>query len=193
MEELQEQKSLDTIPGKGNYKGIVNLAGGSIGKMAVEPMSPGELLFHHDIAERNVHVFGMDPSDYRHGKVFDALYISGTKKKPNPYRVATITRDGNNFGIEHHGAIDDAHIQKLAKHMMDSSPVLEPSLTVTNQQGDEDGVGTKTWTYNGHREISNFIKRGHPRNEAFLHIELNRYYIAEEIKKVFLSKRDLTT
>jgi hypothetical protein len=192
MEELQEQKALGHVPGKGNYKGIVNLSGGNIGSMAVEPMNPGELLFHHDIAERNVHVFGFDPLDYKHGKVFDALYISGTKKKPNPHRVATITKDGDNFGIEHHGAIDNSHIQKLAKHMMDSSPVLEPVLTVTNQQGDEDGVGSKTWTYNGHREITRFIKSGHPKSEAYLHIEMNRYQIAEEIKKVFLSKRDLT-
>lgn len=193
MEELQEQNTLDAIPGKGNYKGIVNLEGGKIGKMAVEPWLRGSVIFHHDIAERNVHVFGMDPSNYRHGEAFGALYASDTKKKPNPYRVATITRDYDNFGIEHHGAIDDAHIQKLAKHMMDTSPVLEPTLTVTNQQGDEDGIGSKTWTYRGHREISRFIKSGHPKNEAYLFIEMNRYKIANTIKEEFLSKRDLTT
>jgi len=189
MKELQEQKALDTIPGKGNYKGIVNLSGGEIGKMAVEPMNFGQVLFHHDIAERNVEVFGFDRNDYRPGKVFDALYVSGTKKKPNPHRVATITRDYDNFGIEHHGAIDDAHIQKLARHMMDTSPVLDPVLTITNQQGDEDGIGSRTWTYRGHREINRFIKSGHPKSEAYLHIEMNRFAITEQIKLAFLSKK----
>ena len=73
--------------------------------------------------------------------------------------------------------------------MMDTSPVLDPVLTITNQQGDEDGIGSKTWTYRGNREITRFIKSGHPKSEAYLHIEMNRRMIAEEIKSLFLSKK----
>ena len=189
MKELQEQKSFDTIPGKGNYKGIVNLSGGEIGKMAVEPMNAGQLLFHNEIANRNPEVFEFDRNDFRSGKVFDALYVKGTKKKPNPHRVATITRDGDNIGIEHHGGIDDESIRKLTNHMMNTHPLLDPILTITNQQGDEDGIGSRTWIYTGHREINRFIKSGHPKSEAYLHIEMNRRMIAEEIKSVFLSKK----
>jgi len=197
---------LPHIPEKGDYKALVNLsdpddmkfASGHVGlyKYNEDNDESGmETVYHEWIAESHPQILGLDPSDVKPGAARDFYHSK-------EHQVADVTRRGNKFTIYHHDGIPDHHIKKLANHLMNTHPILDPTVEIVKETKKEvdNGLGgtysswpEEVFTYRGLNQVNSYLRRGHPRNEAFLHIELNRYYIAEEIKKVFLSKRDLTT
>ena len=186
------------LPGKGDFRALVAVKGNHIRGIA------SNKLYHDDLAHKNPKLFGFKEMPKKY--VFrpnimhqDLVVHSGTPKKPNPHKVFSIRRSGNELGIEHHTGVSDEHVRKVTNHVMNAVPSIE-KVHVTNIQGKDFAGKSDHYSYSGWKEIDNFVKRGHtPRykakNSSMPRISNENAescplcYIKEVVKERFLQKK----
>tara|TARA_Y100000004_G_C8927896_1_gene418491 strand:+ start:720 stop:1235 length:516 start_codon:yes stop_codon:yes gene_type:complete len=164
LRDLFEEKV--NFPGKGDWKGLFHVSPKGKVKGVIEQGS-GFDVTHDEIAMRNPKLFGLKKHKLPVSPFRLGLIISnpGTPKKPAPHNIVRVTRDGDNFGIEHHGNVPTQHVQKIAKHIFDQGVTTGkkgPRLSITSAETSEKDQFHHN--YEGYEGIDRFVKYGHPKS-----------------------------